>query len=166
MSAVRPTVKVAFVDFWETFDPANHYLMQQLRKVANVELSDSPDFGFYSDGPGGAHQQFYAVKIYVAIEDRVPNFRQCDYAFTFREMRDERHLRLPFYVTVGQGAAPLIRGDEAAEAKLLGHRSRFCAFVVSNANPRRTARRLSFFHKLHAARHVDSGGKALNNVGG
>ncbi|MEO0796459.1 MAG: glycosyltransferase family 10 [Verrucomicrobiota bacterium] len=166
METVRPTVKVAFVDFWETFDPENHYLMQQLRKLFTVELSDSPDFVFYSDGQGGVHQSFNCKRIYVAIEDRVPNFRACDYAFTFREMADPRNLRLPFYVTVGQGAEPLIRGDAAEEAELRGERRRFCAFVVSNVNARRTARRRSFFEKLHAARHVDSGGKALNNVGG
>ncbi|WP_200163393.1 glycosyltransferase family 10 domain-containing protein [Cerasicoccus arenae] len=159
-------MKVAFVDFWETFDPANHYLMRQLKKIAGVELSDSPDVLFYSDGKGGVHRHFRGKKVYVAIEDRTPNFRECDYALSFREMDDERNLRLPFYVTVGNGAEPLIRGDEAAEAQLRGQRRRFCAFVASNANPRRTARRRSFYKMLHAQRHVDSGGKFLNNVGG
>lgn len=163
---LRPKVKVAFVDFWETFDPENHYLMRQLQKLFTVELSDTPDVVFYSDGQGGAHRHFRATKVYVAIEDRTPNFRECDYAFSFREMDDPRNLRLPFYVTVGEGPEPLIRRDEAEEARLRGRRRRFCSIVTSNANPRRTARRLSFFQKLHAQKHVDSGGKALNNVGG
>jgi len=165
-STCRPLVKVAFVDFWETFDPQNHYLMRQLEKIAIVELSDRPDFVFYSDGLGGVHRQFNGRKIYVAIEDRVPNFRQCDFAFTYRTLDDERHLRLPFYVTAGPGAEPLMRRDPREEARLRGERNRFCSFVVSNANPRRTARRLAFFKKIRAARHVDSGGKAMNNVGG
>lgn len=163
---LRPKVKVAFVDFWETFDPEHHYLMRQLQKLFTVELSDKPDVVFYSDGQGGVHREINAKRVYVAIEDRTPNFRVCDYAFTFREMNDERNLRLPFYVTVGDGAEPLIRRDEVEEAKLRGERRRFCSIVTSNANPRRTARRLSFFQKLHERRHVDSGGKAMNNVGG
>lgn len=163
---VRPTLKVAFVDFWETFDPREHYLARQLDKLFTVELSDAPEVVFYSDGQTRARDHFDAKKVYVAIEDRVPNFRACDYALSFRELDDPRNLRLPFYVTVGQGAGPLIRRDEAEEARLRGQRARFCAFVVSNANPRRTARRLSFFQKLHAARAVASGGKALNNIGG
>jgi len=164
--ALRPKVKAAFVDFWETFDPEQHYLMRQLQKLFTVELSDEPDVVFYSDGQGGAHRRLDAKKVYVAIEDRTPNFRECDYAFTFRDLDDERNLRLPFYVTVGDGAEPLIRRSEAEETKLRGERRRFCSIVTSNANPRRTARRLSFFQKLHERKHVDSGGKALNNVGG
>lgn len=163
---LRPKVKVAFVDFWETFDPEHHYLMRQLQKLFTVELSASPDVVFYSDGLAGEHRHFNAKKVYVAIEDRTPNFRECDHAFTFREMKDPRNLRLPFYVTVGDGPEPLIRKDAAEEAAMRGVRKRFCSIVTSNANPRRTARRLSFFQKLHTRRHVDSGGKAFNNVGG
>ncbi|WP_309385524.1 glycosyltransferase family 10 domain-containing protein [Cerasicoccus frondis] len=166
METVRPKLKIAFVDFWENFRPERHFFVRQIQKLCNVEISDDPDFVFYSDGQAEEHRNIDARRIYVAIEDRVPNYRVCDYSFTFRDLKDPRNLRLPFYVLVGEGPEPLIRQDAAAEAALRGRRTRFCSFVTSNANPRRTARRLSFFHKLHAQRHVDSGGRAFNNVGG
>lgn len=166
METVRPKLKIAFVDFWENFTPEKCFLAQQIQKLCHVEISDQPDVVFYSDAQSQHHRQIDAKRVFVAIEDRVPNYRVCDYSFTFRDMEDDRNLRLPFYVVISDGPAALIKGSEAEEARLRGERRRFCAFVASNANPRRTARRLSIFHKLRAERHVDSGGRAFNNVGG
>ncbi|WP_309396244.1 glycosyltransferase family 10 domain-containing protein [Cerasicoccus maritimus] len=166
METVRPKIKVAFVDFWKAFRPETDFFVRQLQKVCQLEISDTPDFIFYAEDKERQHLQMDGVRIFLAVEDCMPNYRVCDYSFTFKDLPDERNLRLPFYVLRGNGPEPLIRQDAATEAKLRGQRRRFCAFVSSNANPRRTARRISFFQKLHAQRHVDSGGRAFNNVGG
>ena len=59
----------------------------------------------------------------------------------------------------------VIRNQDAT-ANLLAKKSKFCAMVVSNANPKRTGKRLAFFESLSKRRPVDSGGRAINNVGG
>jgi hypothetical protein len=50
--------------------------------------------------------------------------------------------------------------------QVLARKSKFCAFVVGNTRRRATHKRVEFFHQLSRYKKVDSGGRALNNIGG
>ena len=44
----KTTIKINFKDFWENFDPKNNFFTNILRKKYDVEISDKPDYLFYS----------------------------------------------------------------------------------------------------------------------
>ncbi len=158
------TIRINFVDFWGNFDRENNFLTQALRQWYNVEFAEKPDFLFYGDDRARTHRNYDAVKINYLLENRVPNFRYCDYAFSYRYMKDPRNMRLPYYVFVGP-AERIIKEPGEAE-RVLAAKTKFCAVVIGNRNTKRTARRLRFFEKLSKYKPVDSGGRFLNNIGG
>ncbi len=126
--------------------------------------SDSPELVCYGEGKNHDYRNYpHAVRVYVAVQNRYPDFSQCDYAMTFLHLDEPRHLRVPVYVFDSDLDA-LLRKKEGVEQIVSEHRQ-FCAFVVSNGS-RRADRRLQFFHKLNAVRGISSGGRILNNVGG
>ena len=47
----KTTIKINFKDFWENFDPKNNFFTNILRKKYDVEISDKPDYLFYSVYP-------------------------------------------------------------------------------------------------------------------
>jgi len=47
----KKTIKINFKYFWENFDQKNNFLTNLLRKKYNVEISDKPDYLFYSVYP-------------------------------------------------------------------------------------------------------------------
>jgi hypothetical protein len=158
------TIRVNFVDFWGYFDKEDNILTNALRKWYDVQFAERPDYLFYGDDRAQTHRGYGGVKIQVLLENRVPNFRYCDYAFSYRYMDDPRNLRLPYYVFVG---APERLVKEPGEAeRVLAGKTKFCAVVIGNQNTKRTARRLRFFEKLSQYKPVDSGGRFLNNLGG
>jgi alpha(1,3/1,4) fucosyltransferase len=139
-------------------------LRRALERHFSIEESEDPQIVFYGEGKGLDYRRYpTAIRVYVAVENRYPDFSECDYAMTFLFLDDPRHLRLPFYVFDSDLPA-LLQKHEKAEATIADPRN-FCAFVVSNGS-RRADRRLQFFHKLNAVRPVNSGGRTLNNVGG
>jgi hypothetical protein len=158
-----PTLRIKFTD--EVYG-ANLQgpLRFALESHFSLEESDDPQIVFYGEGKGRDYRRHpSATRIYVAVENRYPDFAECDYAMTFLFLDDPRHLRVPMYVFDSDLPA-LLRKHEIAEG-VISERRDFCAFVVSNAS-KRADRRLHFFHKLNAARPVNSGGRTLNNVGG
>ena len=42
------TIKVKFVDFWENFDPQHNFIANIISKKYRIELSDTPDYLFFS----------------------------------------------------------------------------------------------------------------------
>lgn len=139
-------------------------IMRALRRYYDVSESESPDVVFFGEGKSREFRRFRSViRIYVAVENRYPNFSECDYALTFLYLNNSRHLRVPVYV-FDSDVESLLSKHQRHEELLLESR-KFCSFVVSNGS-RRTERRLRFFKKLNEARKVSSGGRILNNVGG
>ena len=47
----KKTIKINFKNFWEGFDPKNNFFTNLLRKKYKVEISDKPDYLFYSVYP-------------------------------------------------------------------------------------------------------------------
>jgi alpha(1,3/1,4) fucosyltransferase len=159
-------------DFTSGFPKANNFLMKILRTRYDVEITDQPDFLLFSGG-GFQHRLYTCPRIFYTGESGPPNWRECDYALTFNYLDDPRHLRLPLYVLYADAEGlshvpPLHKSLPPAETpeQVLARKTKFCAFVVSNTHRRATRKRVEFFHRLSRYKPVDSGGRALNNIGG
>ena len=84
---------------------------------------------------------------------------------TSRQLEDERHCRLPFYVVGTEcDAEDLIKKPDEGDLVSAENR-KFCAFIVSNTS-KKASERVLFFQRLQKEyKKVDSGGRAFNNMG-
>jgi alpha(1,3/1,4) fucosyltransferase len=157
---MKPAVSLGFSDFWGGFTPRDNYFTQLLSTRYQVEVSDRPEYLIYSCF-GKQYRRIPArVRIYFTGENTRPNFRQCDYAFTFDHIARTQHYRLPLYALYGEPSL-LVKRDVDAE-RVLASKTAFCNFVYSNP---RCKLRINFFEKLSKYKRVDSGGQLLNNIG-
>jgi hypothetical protein len=155
-------IRVDFVDFYAGFRKTENFFYNLLRERFDVRICDKPDFLIYSH-EGDHHKLYRCKKIYFTVESFLPDFTECDYALTCHPLEDARHLRTPIYIMYGAPEKIQKRGI-SAEAILAG-KKKFCSFIVSNRNQRKTRQRIDFFQKLNARKKVDSAGKVLNNIG-
>ena len=162
---MKSKLKVAFKDFWPGFDLDKLRLYQVLDRHFPVEISDRPDFLFFSDYSND-HLQYDCVKIQFSGENTRPNFNIADFFIGFEYSADHRVLRYPLYVEYRDDLfneefleKPL---TESEAREIVQSKSKFCCFVVSNGNCKF---RNEFFVKLNKFRPVDSGGSHLNNLG-
>ncbi len=107
------------------------------------------------------HRQFRCTRIFYAGENWRPDFRVCDWAFTFDHLNDSRHFRLPLYALYGDPQSLVKQPIDVT--RVLKEKTRFCNFVYSNPLCRTRNR---FFKLLSKQKHVDSGGRLYNNLGG
>lgn len=154
-------IKIQFSDFWEGFDPEDNWFIAFLRRHFPVELSDNPDFLIYSCF-GREFLKFRGIRIFYTGENVRPDFRFCDFAFSFDKLDNPRNYTLPLYRLYFSEAqlAPSVPRDGDA---LMARQKRFCNMVVSNGDAKE---RIAFFHHLSQFQKVDSGGRFLNNFGG
>jgi alpha(1,3/1,4) fucosyltransferase len=165
-------IRIDFCDFWPKFRKEKNFLTEVLRTRYEVEIVDQPDFLIFCNY-GYQHRLFTCPRIFYTMESCLPNWRECDYALTYHYQDNPRHLRLPVYVFTADyeelaHVPPLHRGPQpGAETpeQIMARKTKFCAFVVSNLHPR-ADKRVEFFHRLSRYKQVDSGGRALNNIGG
>ena len=154
-------IKIKFVDFFSGFDQTNNGIFILLSRFFDFEISDNPDFIFYSVW-GNGHLEYSCTKIFITGENIRPNFYLCDYAIGFDFLDKENYLRLPLYVYWKDlNHRRLI--FPAFNKVIEDHpKSKFCCFVVSNP---KSIKRIDFFKKLSQYQIVDSGGKVENNIG-
>jgi hypothetical protein len=164
MSGTRQPIRIDFCGFWPGFAKTNNFFYHALKSRFPIELADQPDYLIYSDPGNHLHRLHNCVKIYFGVESFLPAWKECDYALTCHYLEDPRHLRLPYYVAYG--GVERLRKENEDPAKVLAAKTRFCGFVVSNAGSRKTRKRIDFFQRLSQYKRVDSGGRALNNIGG
>ena len=159
-------VRLAFSDFVGLMlEPPHNVVLRALREACEVTIvgmDEKPDLLVYSDF-GESHWRFDGLKVYLTGENMLPDFDQCDLAFTPADVPgDPRAVRLPYYAQTSLDLGRLVRPpgfDPSAELARPG----FCAFVVSNP---RSPERNAFFRMLNRLRRVDSGGRHFNNMGG
>ena len=162
MSGPRPCIRLDFCDFYPGFLKTANFFYNLLQERFDVAICDQPDFLIYSHG-GDHHKLHTCTKIYFTVESFLPNWNECDYAFTCHPLETPRHCRLPLYVLYGRPES--ICKDGLDLEAILAAKTRFCSFVVSNPNLKKTRHRIEFFRKLSQRKQVDSVGKVLNNVG-
>ena len=151
-------IKIKYVDFWKGFNPNDFYLHIVLKEKYKVIISDKPDILIYSCF-GNKHKKYNCLKIFYTGENIIPNFNECDYAIGFCYMSfKERYHRYPNYLMERKFYKNLLEIDNKKKAK----KDKFC--IMINSNPA-AKERIAFFKKLSEYKHVDSGGKTLNNMG-
>ena len=159
---MKKVIKIKFVDFWGDFNDHSNFITRILENSYVLELSDNPDYLFYSTF-GNEHTQFQCVKIMFIGENIAPDFNLCDYAIGFDHMTfGDRYLRLPLYQLYNSYTK--LESEKVLDFDKLLKR-KFCCIVVSNiahASPHRER----FFKLLSEYKQVDSGGRMWNNVGG
>lgn len=159
---MRP-VRIAFSDFTANAMPERWQAFNLLAKGRPVELTDfdKADLLIYSDF-GERHWGFKGLKVYVTGENMLPDFDQCDLAFTPLEVpTDPRAVRLPYYAQVLPALGSLVRPSGQPGGRQ-PRRGKFCSFVASNP---RGPERNTFFRKLHRRTRVDSAGRHFNTTG-
>ncbi|MCR5357755.1 MAG: hypothetical protein K6E63_10195 [Lachnospiraceae bacterium] len=157
------TVRIAFSDFWDSFDPKDNFITNALRKHFKVVLSHDPDFVFCSNF-GNRHLKYDCVKIFYTGENLCPDFNLVDYALGFQPISfNDRYLRLPLYVLYGDAVGLALKKHELPD-NFDPDKLKFCNYVISNAisDPSRD----KMIGLLDGYKRVDSGGRYKNNVGG
>lgn len=159
------TLRIAFSDFWPGFNPADCRIWGALGRHYHLVLSsdfNEADLLIFGDF-GTDHWQFKGRKAYLTGENMLPDFEQCDLAFTPAEIPgDRRAVRFPYYAQNIQDPSGLLR-PPGYDASPHLDRKGFCSFVVSNPMCRMRNR---VFKKIRRSREVASGGRHFNNMGG
>ena len=176
------TIKVNFVDFWVGLVKTDNYFFNLLSTKYRVVIDEiDPDLVFYSvDYQRQNEKQKYlgtrAKLVYYTGESTLPNWDECDLAFTFDHDAHKKNYRLPLWmVYLNWFNRPYIAERDHAyhpdihdflEKKidkdaLLAEKSYFCNFVYSQPS----GKRVDFFPKLTslAGRPVVSAGRLFNN---
>lgn len=157
-------LKIDFVDFYDNFNKIDNFIMRTLRLKYDVEISDNPDYLFFSTF-GYKHLHYSCVKIMFIGENIAPDFNLCDYALAFDYIQfGDRYMRLPLYCTYECFSSIADKQKKQQTEDFLLNR-KFCSIVVSN-NRHSSPLRERFFRLLSEYKQVDSGGKMWNNVGG
>jgi|APGre2960657444_1045066.scaffolds.fasta_scaffold10369_2 hypothetical protein len=161
---MRP-LRLGFSDHYAGFQPRGNRIWKALSTRYRLELTDdlsATDLLVYGDF-STRHWSYVGKKVYLTGENMLPDFDQCDLAFTPAESPDEpRGVRLPLYAQILDDADPLLR-PAGLDATHHLDRPGFCSFVVSNALSRIRNR---IFKTLHRRSPVASGGRHFNNTGG
>ena len=165
-AGARPALAVAFSDQVRGFDVNDNMWLTMLKPNFSTRVVE-PDAGadvlYYSDW-GDRHRSFNGRKVYYTGENMLPDYEECDFAFTSSlHPGDPRHHRLPYYACSLGDPAALIRRSDFDPEQILRSETGFCCFVASNP---RSPERNRFFRILNRRLRVDSGGRHFNNVGG
>lgn len=155
-------IKVKFVGAWREFEPKKNFIRDILEKKYEVELSEEPEYIFYSVFSDD-YLNYDGIRIFFTGENYCPDFNVCDYAFGFDHMEfEDRYLRFPLFYLYEEDLKLALKKHETGK-EILEKKTGFCSFVYSNQNadPFRT----EFFERLCEYKKVDSGGRLLNNIG-
>lgn len=160
------TVKIQFVDMPMEFDVNDNFILTMLRKHYEVELTENPDFLFYSFGGLEFLKKQDCVRIYVGGEPIIPNFNDCDYAFGYVTNLSfaDRYLSIPEFLAGGNGY-DICKGIEdrrAVNNQMLNRK--FCNFVYSNRKGVGAQLREALCKKLMQYKKVDCPGRVLHNI--
>lgn len=162
---MKSILKINFTDFWENFDKTDNFFYFLLSKKYAIEISDNPDFLFYSCY-GREYLKYNCIRIFYASENVRPDFLKCDYAIGFDYINRKEYFRFPLYNIYIDGHHyynSLVEKITTGEAKKIWEKkTKFCCMLVSNPN---STQRIDFYKALSKVQRVDSGGRYLNNIG-
>lgn len=135
-------------------------ILKILQKHFEVELSEEPEFLFYSVNSRD-YYKYDCVRIFYTEEALCPDFNMADYGIGFEYLEyGDRYLRMPNYFFYPEAIENMLhRHDNISDN--LSTRD-FCSFVYSN--DRAAEYRTELFQQLCNYRKVDSGGKYCNNL--
>ena len=162
--------KIKFVDFGRMFNHHENDFVKALQKRYDVEISNEPDYVFFSDFGRTYLNYQNCIRIYFTNENLCPDFNVCDYAIGFSHLTfEDRYLRMPFYLFTKLTPRAAIYASDIQKAKnkhlftedIIKEKSGFCSFVYTHADRFRD----ELFRELSKYKAVNSGGGHLNNMG-
>jgi hypothetical protein len=167
---MRKKIKIAFADFWGGFEynptgktDFDNVFYKMLSEFYDIEISNEPDYLFYSVFGNNHFHYKNCVKIFYTGENKRPNFDECDYSLSFDYLEDDRNLRLPLSaITLYESGKKDGFEKDIDFYRIKSEKKKFCNFIFSNPN---AGLRNSLFQELSKYKQVDSGGRVLNNIG-
>lgn len=84
---MKRKLKINFTDFWSDFLKDDNYFTHLLSKNYDIKLTDDPEILFYSHF-GFDHRNYKCLRVLFQGENVRPNFRECDFAFSFDYIPD------------------------------------------------------------------------------
>ncbi len=165
-SIEKKRIKIKFVDFWGHWNENDNFIVNCLKKYYDVEISNKPDYVFFSTFNGlFEHMEFAdCVKIFYTQENLCPDFNYADYAMGYEMMSyGDRYLWYPNFLVEERykNSWDLMKVKHVNNEGLVNRK--FCSFVVSNGMA--DSIRNDMFIKLSLYKKVDSGGRYKNNIG-
>lgn len=154
------TVKINFLGFWDNFDKNNNKITQALKKNFKVQISNNPDFVFYTFWLKGSCPYGEHVKIFYSYEPDEIEIDDYNYLITCRkDFYPNSDKILTYHPIPGLN----IFQKQKISTKLT--KRKFCNFVYSNTIFGENAkRRIEFCKELSKYKPVDCPGQVLNNM--
>jgi hypothetical protein len=154
------TIKVKFDTLYKGFNTTDNFFTRLLSVKYNVEISDDPDFYFFTHRVYGSknYLKYRCHRIFWGGENIRADWNICDYVLDSDFYQNNpRQKRMPLWAYWG-----LERINQRKTFDSIDDKKKFCCMVVSNP---KCKERNEFFHQLSKYKKVDSGGKFLNNIG-
>jgi hypothetical protein len=170
---MKKKIKIKFVDFGAINQHGNDFT-SALQKRYDVEISDTPDYIFFSDWGRNYLRYQNCIRIYFTNENLCPDFNVCDYGIGFSHIAfEDRYLRLPFYLLTDITPRAKIYAADIRKARtkhlfseedVKKEKTDFCSFVYTrNAKFRNELlKSLSCYKSINCG---GGGGGGVNNIG-
>ena len=152
-------IRINCTDFSSEKIRFSNYIFRLIAKYYETEVADDPEILLYSSS-GQEFLKYDCLRIYYTGENTRPNFKQCDYAFSFDHSDDPRNYRFPDYAAY-EDIHELLKIKDLDS--IVSAKTRFCEFTYSNPFAQE---RIRFFKALSKYKKIDSFGKVLNNTAG
>lgn len=164
-SIEKKRIKIKFVDFWGHWNENDNFIVNCLKKYYDVEISNKPDYVFFSTFNGlFEHMEFAdCVKIFYTQENLCPDFNYADYAMGYEMMSyGDRYLWYPNFLVEERykNSWDLMKVKHVNNEGLVNRK--FCSFVVSNGMA--DSIRNDMFIKLSLYKKVDSGASCIIQI--
>jgi len=161
--------KIAYSDFWPDFNPDTLPLTKAIKEVADVqdvgEIDDADFLLFSCMGQKHWFAPDNVIKIFYTGENFTPDFNACDFAIGFDWLDfGDRYLRFPLYYLYDEICELMENKHIKPNSGIIESKTKFCSITISNADRNPVFKEL--YNKLSSYKHVDSGGRWENNIGG
>ena len=164
---MKKKVKIKFLGFWDGFDEKDNIFINILKERYDVELSDNPDYLFFSPiCEYYCYARYDCVRIMFTGEPYSADWNSADYAIDFDEYTfGDRHMRYPLYLCQHKKKGPGISRkkltSEEADRILSGKKS-FCNFIYGHQTV--DGNREAIFEEISKYKRVDSIGRFRINM--
>lgn len=163
---------ISFLNFWPNFNVEENFIITPLRRHFQVEVvsPEEADYVFFSvHGKDHLFVDDSKIKIFYTLENLCPDFNLCDYAIGFEYMEyADRYFRLPGYI-LDEYNIDVIHAETKhilpPDFSIDSDKPKFCCYTISNGN-RASSLLVELIERLETYKHIDSGGKWRNNIGG
>lgn len=178
------STKVAFVDFWDGFDPKKNFFVGLFSSVADIEVTSPSECDVLVFSCFGHQNKLYRdpKRIFYTGENIRPsydrdlvdargfNVGRCDYSFSFDFSDDPRNVRIPLWMLqidwfnvggFGYGNPQFVMAYDQLHDNLLmrKERTKFSSFVFNSTAPHR----YEMVAELSKYKPVDCFGKPHRN---